>query len=35
MLEGANLGSQLSEIAILAGWGVLTFVLGLRWFRWS
>jgi ABC-2 type transport system permease protein len=35
MLEGASLASQLPEIAILAGWGVLTFVLGLRWFRWS
>ena len=35
MLEGASLGSQVPEIAILIGWGVLTFVLGLRWFRWS
>jgi ABC-type polysaccharide/polyol phosphate export permease len=35
MLEGAPLSSQLSEIAILTGWGVVTFALGLRWFRWS
>lgn len=35
MLEGASLTSQASEIAILIGWGVLTFVLGLLWFRWN
>lgn len=35
MLEGASLASQWQEILILLGWGVLTFVLGLKWFRWN
>jgi ABC-type multidrug transport system permease subunit len=35
MLEGADLASQLPRIAILAAWGVSSFVLALRWFRWS
>jgi ABC-type multidrug transport system permease subunit len=35
MLEGKPLSSQLSEIAILAAWGVITFILGLRWVRWQ
>ncbi len=35
MLEGAPLTSQLPRIAILAGWGVVTFALALRWFRWN
>ena len=35
MLEGATLGSQLPEIAILSVWGTLSFILALRWFRWS
>jgi ABC-type multidrug transport system permease subunit len=34
MLDGASLGSQWVELAILAGWGLVTFVLALRWFRW-
>ncbi len=35
MLEGASLSSQLTPIGILAGWGVLTFALALKWFRWK
>lgn len=35
MLEGASLASQLPEMGILAAWGVVTFVLALRWFRWN
>jgi ABC-2 type transport system permease protein len=34
MLEGASLTSQLPRIAILAGWGVVTFTLALKLFRW-
>jgi ABC-type multidrug transport system permease subunit len=35
MLEGAGLWSQGPELAILAAWGAVTFVLALRWFRWN
>lgn len=35
MLEGASLGSQLTRMGIMAGWGVVTFALALRWFRWK
>jgi hypothetical protein len=35
MLEGATLLSLWPEVAILAGWGVVTFLLALRWFRWN
>jgi ABC-2 type transport system permease protein len=35
MLEGASLGSQSLNIAILAVWGVVTFVLGIKLFRWN
>jgi ABC-2 type transport system permease protein len=35
MLEGKPLTSQLTEIGILAVWGVVTFVLALRVFRWN
>jgi ABC-type multidrug transport system permease subunit len=35
MLEGASLASQWAEMSILAGWGIVTFVLALRWFRWN
>ena len=34
MLEGASLGDILPQIAIVAAWGVVTFALALRWFRW-
>jgi ABC-type multidrug transport system permease subunit len=35
MLEGKPLASQATEIAILTVWGVVTFVLALRLFRWN
>jgi ABC-type polysaccharide/polyol phosphate export permease len=35
MLEGASLGSLLPEMGILLVWGIVTFALGLRWFRWN
>lgn len=35
MLEGAGLASQGLRLGILAAWGLVAFVLALRWFRWS
>lgn len=35
MLEGAPLGSQVAELAILAGWGIVGFAGALKLFRWS
>ena len=35
MLEGASLGSQSLNLAILLVWGAVTFVLGIKWFRWN
>lgn len=35
MLEGESLMEQLPRLAILLAWGVGTFVLALRWFRWN
>jgi ABC transporter DrrB family efflux protein len=35
ILEGAGLTSQLARIATLLVWGVVTFVLALRFFRWN
>ena len=35
ILQGDSLASQLSRIAVLVIWGGLSFVLALRWFRWS
>ncbi|PWT81286.1 MAG: ABC transporter permease [Blastocatellia bacterium] len=35
MLEGASLASQSLQVVILLIWGSITFVLGLRWFRWN
>jgi ABC-type multidrug transport system permease subunit len=34
-LEGASLASQWPQIAILAAWGSIAFVLALRLFRWT
>ncbi len=34
-LEGADLVSQWPRLLVLAAWGVASFVLGLRFFRWS
>ena len=35
ILEGAGLISQAGELAILAAWGILSFFLAMRWFRWN
>ena len=35
ILQGAGLGSQWSQIAVMAVWGGVSFVLALKWFRWS
>ncbi len=35
MLEGLPLYTQLYQVGLLAVWGVLTFALALRWFRWQ
>jgi ABC-type multidrug transport system permease subunit len=34
-LDGAPLADQWSRIAILAAWGVGSFTLALKWFRWN
>jgi ABC-2 type transport system permease protein len=35
ILEGASLPSQSARLLILALWGGISFVLALRWFRWT
>jgi len=35
ILEGASLSSQALRLGGLALWGAVSFVLALRWFRWS
>jgi len=35
ILEGASLASQSSRIFVLALWGGISFVLAVRWFRWT
>ena len=35
ILQGASMGSQWPQIAVMAAWGGLSFVLALKWFRWS
>jgi len=35
ILQGEPLHSQLGRIAVLVVWGGISFVLALRWFRWS
>lgn len=35
MLEGASLFSLGADLALMAGWGCVTFVLALCWFRWK
>lgn len=35
MLEGATLLSLGPELALVLAWGVIPFVLALRWFRWN
>jgi ABC-type multidrug transport system permease subunit len=34
MLEGAGLPTVAWRLGILVLWGVVSFVLALRWFRW-
>jgi ABC-type multidrug transport system permease subunit len=35
ILQGASLISQRIPLAVMAVWGALSFVLALKWFRWS
>jgi ABC-type multidrug transport system permease subunit len=35
MLEGASLAAQSLNLVILLVWGAVTFVLGIKWFRWN
>jgi ABC transporter DrrB family efflux protein len=35
MLDGASLASQWQEVGVLSVWGVVCFVLAMRWFRWN
>jgi ABC-2 type transport system permease protein len=35
IIEGASLGSQSGRLLVLAIWGGVSFVLALRWFRWT
>jgi len=35
IIEGASLGSQSGRLLVLAVWGAVSFVLALRWFRWT
>ena len=35
MLEGTRLGPLLPEIAVLAAWGAVSFLLALKLFRWQ
>jgi ABC-type multidrug transport system permease subunit len=35
MLEGAGLATLWIPVAVLAAWGCASFLLALRWFRWS
>ena len=35
MLEGKSLAQVGWRIGIMAVWGIVTFILALRWFRWQ
>jgi ABC-type multidrug transport system permease subunit len=35
IIEGATLGSQSGRLLVLALWGGVSFILALRWFRWT
>lgn len=35
MLEGSPLSAQSARLGMMAAWGAISFVLALRWFRWS
>jgi ABC-2 type transport system permease protein len=35
ILQGASLGAQSGRILVLVAWGLISFALALRWFRWT
>jgi ABC-2 type transport system permease protein len=35
ILEGSSLASQSGRVLVMAVWGVISFALALRWFRWT
>ena len=35
ILEGSSLVSQTGRLSVLVLWGGLSFILALRWFRWT
>jgi ABC-type polysaccharide/polyol phosphate export permease len=35
ILQGASLGAQSGRLLVLVLWGGISFVLALRWFRWT
>jgi ABC-2 type transport system permease protein len=35
IIEGAPLSSQSGRVLVLAIWGGVSFILALRWFRWT
>jgi hypothetical protein len=35
MLEGTSLLALGPQLALILAWGVVTFALALRWFRWN
>ena len=35
IIEGASLSSQTARLLVLAFWGGISFILALRWFRWT
>lgn len=35
ILEGSSLAAQSGRILVMAVWGIVSFALALRWFRWS
>ncbi|MEW5975485.1 MAG: ABC transporter permease [Acidobacteriota bacterium] len=35
ILEGAHLSSQAGALAIMGAWGVVAYLLAVRWFRWN
>ncbi len=35
IIEGASLASQSGRLLVLVLWGGISFVLALKWFRWT
>ena len=35
ILEGSGLGSEVLPLLYLLAWGIVSFYLALRWFRWT